>query len=75
MVRWRIVSKVEIVGRGPVLLEMSVSEPDGDATVTFFDRVEADRVFSDAEIASLFGGGAPARNASGAAAPAETPAR
>jgi hypothetical protein len=50
-----LVERIELRGDGPELREMVLIEKDGDRTTSVFEKSQIDRVFSEAELAQLFG--------------------
>ncbi len=53
----KFIASIELRGAGPALEQISVSDADGDRTVTRFLRVETDTHFSPEELARLFSPG------------------
>jgi outer membrane lipoprotein-sorting protein len=49
-----LVTAISVTGQGLVLSEMTVSEPNGDSTVTHFTEVNTQRRFTEAEKKQLF---------------------
>jgi outer membrane lipoprotein-sorting protein len=50
----QLVTSIEVVGKGLVLSEMTVSEASGDQTITRFSDVNTDRRYSEDEKKTLF---------------------
>src|SRR5690554_6115920 len=49
-----MVSSIELTGSGPTIATLTVSEPNGDRSVTHFSDVDTERRFSEAERKRLF---------------------
>ncbi len=49
-----LVTAISVTGQGLVLSEMTVSEPNGDSTVTHFTEVNTNRRFTESEKKQLF---------------------
>jgi len=54
-----VIAAIRLRGDGGGLTEMEINERDGDRTLTRFEHVDDDRVFTPAEIERVFGAGRP----------------